>query len=248
MPELSIQIFGPSLSLDPSAGDLVAIVEAEGGTDSYLLDPERGRIRLEPIPSSRDGDKWLSTGGLILAARLKLWGLSLRLDGVPDPSRPERPGKARKRRGKAPVSFWDLSEDRDPSRSSKVDLESVQRAYVPRDVCSCIRCRDLIIARRDRRSGNAILSGLSQRFYRRIRWYLERRVGKLPECVGRSDPRYNHGVDCPSFDLWLKPFAAREAEARALELATGPDPSPLFEPEREPRPKPIRVKRKGGRS
>ena len=121
MAEVAIAIHGPYASLDHRAGPVTGLVEIDGGTSRYLIDPERDRVRLATIPGG-EFDKWTSGVGLLLIARRGWWGTSLRFDGIPMPR---------------------------PSLAGTTEIERPRRRpFLPRDLASCLACGRVIVAER----------------------------------------------------------------------------------------------------
>lgn len=187
IPTFLVAIHGSRGSFDPAAGPMMALVEVEDGPDQVLVDRERDRCRVERTPARRDLDKWSSPVGLILAARRGVWGLSIVEDrylgdtaGPPDLARSARRPEC-------------LRAPREPVPSYGRYL----RASVPADLCSCLRCRDLVIVRRSPWGGRPVALAAPGRLYRKCLRCLPWRSG----CQGPGLAAVEHGRDCPAFRL-----------------------------------------------
>jgi hypothetical protein len=182
--EFAIAIFGYPPSFGHSAGPMMCLVRARVG--EVLVDRERNRCRIDSTPAVRDLDKWSSPVGLILAARRGECGLSIVEDHY---------------RGSPPPPFRrDLGSTRARCRAPREPSPvrgRFARASIPGDLCSCLRCRDLVIARRDEATGRPAGYTAPGRLWpgaiRCLDW--------LSGCQGPGAAAVRHGIDCASFDL-----------------------------------------------
>lgn len=183
-----VAIYGTTPSVHPAAGEMMALVQVEAGADQVLVDRERNRVRIERTPGSRDLEKWCSPTGLILAARRGVWGLSIVEDHYSVGA------------GPLPITRTSRWPSRPSGRASREVIPSrleYPRATIPEDVCSCLRCRDLVIARRSRWCGVVVKLAAPGRLFRRIL----ATASALSGCQGPGAAHVIHGVDCAAYRL-----------------------------------------------
>lgn len=205
MCERLIIIRGARPSFRESAGEVMARIEVEGWDSEYLLDRERERVRIEAIPTTRDLEKWISPCGLLSAARHRFWGLRVVEDRYPTANPPPIPRSGiEPKRPRAP---------RDPIRPRGLYL----RAEFPRDVCTCLRCRDVVIVRRDPRSGRPIRLGAPGGWWPRVVAALDW-FGGMSGVQGPGAAGVEHGRECLAWDLSRPGPIPRGRRRRAMLL------------------------------
>lgn len=213
MPEIEIDLFGFGPSFRPGDGPVMARVAIDGEPGDVLIDPERGRCRVEAF-GGRDLDRWTSAGGILMAARSGWWGFRVIEDHLPDPTpQDDPPGPA---------------------------VPGRKRPHLPRDLASCPWCGSVVVLARDRSGAGFGLVTPSVRLFRRIK-ALYRSSGELFPIAGRGKGRRGgrpHSVDCcplPVFRPFPEPAPKKRGRGRPRLDPTPRVPLP-YEIRRKPRP------------